>query len=206
MSQEGRCVPGVDFAARTILRLGVALLGARITATQVFELGLGPVATVVVGVTLTILVGRLLAKLLGLDRELGLLTGGAVAICGASAALALSAVMPRNEHSERNLILTVVTVTALSTIAMVTYPLLVKSLGMDFRMAGVFLGGTIHDVAQVVGAGFIISPETGNISTVVKLMRVAMLVPAVLSFPCYSGRRRRQAAAAPAARRWCRHS
>lgn len=121
LSQEGRCIPGVDFAARTILRLGVALLGARITATQVFELGLGPVATVVVGVTLTILVGRLLAKLLGLDRELGLLTGGAVAICGASAALALSAVMPRNEHSERNLILTVVTVTALSTIAMVTY-------------------------------------------------------------------------------------
>jgi len=182
LSQEGRCVPGVDFAARTILRLGVALLGARITATQVFELGLGPVATVVVGVTLTILVGRLLAKLLGLDRELGLLTGGSVAICGASAALALSAVMPRNEHSERNLILTVVTVTALSTIAMVTYPLLVKSLGMDFSTAGVFLGGTIHDVAQVVGAGFIISPETGNISTVVKLMRVAMLVPAVLSF------------------------
>src|SRR5215217_2082958 len=73
LSQEGRCIPGVDFAARTILRLGVALLDARITATQVFELGLGPVATVVVGVTLTILVGRLLAKLLGLDRELGLL-------------------------------------------------------------------------------------------------------------------------------------
>ena len=206
LSQEGRCVPGVDFAARTILRLGVALLGARITATQVFELGLGPVATVVVGVTLTILVGRLLAKLLGLDRELGLLTGGAVAICGASAALALSAVMPRNEHSERNLILTVVTVTALSTIAMVTYPLLVKSLGMDFRTAGVFLGGTIHDVAQVVGAGFIISPETGNISTVVKLMRVAMLVPAVLSFSLLFRQTSPTGAAEPAARRWCRYS
>ena len=182
LSQDGRCVPGVEFAARTILRLGVALLGARITATQVLELGLGPVLTVVAGVALTILVGRLLARLLGLDRDLGLLTGGAVAICGASAALALSAVMPRDQHSERNLILTVVGVTTLSTIAMVTYPLLVKSLGMDFTTAGVFLGGTIHDVAQVVGAGYIISPETGNVSTVVKLMRVAMLVPVVLAF------------------------
>jgi uncharacterized integral membrane protein (TIGR00698 family) len=182
LSQEGRCVAGVEFAARTILRFGVALLGARITAGQVMQLGLGPVLTVIAGVALTIAVGRLLARLLGLDKELGFLTGGAVAICGASAAMALSAVMPKGEHAERNLILTVVGVTTLSTIAMVTYPLLVKVLGLDHATAGVFLGGTIHDVAQVVGAGYIISPETGDISTVVKLMRVAMLVPAVLAF------------------------
>jgi len=182
LSQEGRCRPGVEFAARTILRLGVALLGARITATQVLELGVAPVLTVVAGVALTIAAGRLLAHLLGLDRELGLLTGGAVAICGASAALALSAVMPRGQHSERNLILTVVGVTTLSTVAMVTYPLLVKSLGLNDGAAGVFLGGTIHDVAQVVGAGYIVSPETGDVSTVVKLMRVAMLVPVVVAF------------------------
>jgi uncharacterized integral membrane protein (TIGR00698 family) len=182
LSQEGRCVAGVDFAARTILRFGVALLGARITAGQVMQLGLGPVLTVIAGVVLTIGAGRLLARILGLDKELGFLTGGAVAICGASAAMALSAVMPRSEHAERNLILTVVGVTTLSTIAMVTYPLLVKGLGLEHAPAGVFLGGTIHDVAQVVGAGYIISPETGDISTVVKLMRVAMLVPAVLAF------------------------
>lgn len=182
LSQEGRCVAGVEFAARTILRFGVALLGARITAGQVVQLGLGPVLLVVAGVVSTILVGRLLARLLGLDKELGLLTGGAVAICGASAAMALSAVMPRSEHAERNLILTVVGVTTLSTIAMVTYPLLVKAMGLAHIPAGVFLGGTIHDVAQVVGAGYIISPETGDVSTVVKLMRVAMLVPAVLAF------------------------
>ncbi len=182
LSQEGRCAPGVEFAARTVLRLGVALLGARITATQVLDLGLGPVLTVIAGVALTVAVGRLLARLFGLDRDLGLLTGGAVAICGASAALALSAVMPRGQHNERNLILTVVGVTTLSTVAMVTYPLLVKVLGMDHAAAGVFLGGTIHDVAQVVGAGYIVSPETGDTSTVVKLMRVAMLVPVVLAF------------------------
>lgn len=182
LSQEGRCVPGVEFAARTVLRVGVALLGARITTAQVLELGLGPVLTVIAGVVLTIAAGRLLARLFGLDRDLGLLTGGAVAICGASAALALSTVMPRDQRSERHLILTVVGVTTLSTIAMVTYPPLVQSLGLDHAASGVFLGGTIHDVAQVVGAGYIISPETGDVSTVVKLMRVAMLVPVVLAF------------------------
>lgn len=182
LSQEGRCVPGVEFAARTVLRLGVALLGARITAGQVLELGLAPVLTVIAGVAASLAAGALLARRLGLDRGLGLLTGGAVGICGASAALALAAVLPRDERSERNLILTVVGVTTLSTVAMVTYPLVVKSLGLSDAAAGVFLGGTIHDVAQVVGAGYTVSPEAGDVSTVVKLMRVAMLVPVVLAF------------------------
>ena len=182
LSEEGRCVPGIDVAARAVLRLGVALLGARITIEQVASLGIGPVLTVVAAVVSTILVGRLLARLLGLEPDLGLLTGGAVAICGASAALALSAVMPRHENLERNTILTVVAVTTLSTVAMVTYPLLVKAIGLDDASAGIFLGGTIHDVAQVVGAGYIISPETGDVSTFVKLMRVALLVPAVMAY------------------------
>ncbi len=182
LSEEGRCVVGVNLAARTILRLGVALLGVRITLEQILALGPTPVLTVIVAVILTILVGWLVSRLLGLERDLGLLSGGAVAICGASAALALSAVMPNHPNAERNTILTVVAVTTLSTIAMVTYPLIVGALGMNYAEAGVFLGGTIHDVAQVVGAGFMISPETGDVSTFVKLLRVAMLVPAVLCF------------------------
>ncbi|MGQ7249124.1 YeiH family protein [Halomonas sp. V046] len=182
LSEEGRCLPGVEFAARTVLRLGVALLGARMTLEQVGELGLGPVLTVLAAVGLVICAGGLLARALGLHRDLGLLTGGAVAICGASAALALSAVMPKNDTSERNTILTVVGVTTLSTVAMVTYPLLVGVLDLANTQAGIFLGGTIHDVAQVVGAGYIISEETGDVSTLVKLVRVAMLVPVVMVF------------------------
>ncbi|MBY6206700.1 MULTISPECIES: YeiH family protein [Halomonas] len=182
LSEEGRCLPGIEFAARTVLRLGVALLGARMTLEQVGDLGLGPVLTVLAAVGLVICAGGLLARALGLQRDLGLLTGGAVAICGASAALALSAVMPKNETSERNTILTVVGVTTLSTMAMVTYPLLVGVLDLANTQAGIFLGGTIHDVAQVVGAGYIISDETGDVSTLVKLVRVAMLVPVVMVF------------------------
>lgn len=182
LSEQGPCLAGIEFAARTILRLGVALLGVRITLEQVAALGIGPVLTVVAGVVLTIVAGTVMARLLGLPRDLGLLTGGSVAICGASAAMALSAVMPRNEEAERNTILTVVGVTTLSTAAMVLYPLLVGALGLSNTDSGIFLGGTIHDVAQVVGAGYMISDDTGDVSTFVKLLRVAMLVPAVMVF------------------------
>lgn len=185
LSEDGLCLPGIEFAARTVLRLGVALLGARMTLAQVGELGFAPVLTVIAAVILVIVAGSLIARALGLSKDLGLLTGGAVAICGASAALALSAVMPKSDVSERNTILTVVGVTTLSTIAMVTYPLIVGVLELADVQAGIFLGGTIHDVAQVVGAGYIISEETGDVSTLVKLVRVAMLVPAVMIFMWY---------------------
>lgn len=182
LSEEGRCLAGVEFSARTILRVGVALLGVRITLDEVAALGLGPVAIVVGGVVLTIISGVVLSRILGLSRDMGLLTGGSVAICGASAALALSATMPRSDVQERNLIMTVVGVTTLSTVAMILYPLIVGALDLNDVEAGVFLGGTIHDVAQVVGAGYMISDDTGDVATFVKLLRVAMLVPAVMVF------------------------
>jgi uncharacterized membrane protein YadS len=68
----------------------------------------------------------------------------------------------------------------LSTLAMIVYPLLVKFAGLDPTVAGIFIGGTIHDVAQVVGAGYLISNHTGDVATFVKLTRVACLVPMVL--------------------------
>lgn len=178
--EDGRCLAGVEFASRTLLRLGVALLGARITFEQVSSLGLQTMLAAVFAVTATIATGRVCAWLLGQRADFGVLTGGAVAICGASAALAISAVLPKHENSERDTLLTIVGVTSLSTAAMVGYPILCRVLGLEPEQAGIFLGGTIHDVAQVVGAGYMISPATGDIATVVKLLRVALLVPAVL--------------------------
>ena len=181
LHEEGRCVAGIEFASRSVLRLGVGLLGVRITLGQIASLGPWPVATVIVGVTTTILFGFLLARRLGLSSMFGVLSGGAVAICGASAALAIASVLPRSDTRERDTILTVVSVTALSTLAMILYPVFAASIGLDHRQAGVFIGGTIHDVAQVVGAGYTISNETGDIATYVKLLRVAMLLPAVFA-------------------------
>ncbi|TXL68203.1 YeiH family protein [Zeimonas arvi] len=177
-----RVKAGIDFASKKILRFGVALLGARIGLEQIAALGLMPAAIVVIAVAGTILFGWLLARLLGRKAADGLLTGGAVAICGASAALAISAVLPQGKDHQRFTLLTVVGVTTLSTVAMVLYPLLAESLALDARGAAVFLGGSIHDVAQVVGAGFMISPEVGDGATLVKLMRVALLVPVVVIF------------------------
>ena len=182
LAEEGRCVAGIEFTAKQVLRIGVALLGVRISVELLRGIGLEIVALVIAGVVLTILVGLLGARLLGRGWRLALLTGGSVAICGASAAMAIAAVLPKNEHSERNLIFTVLSVTVISTIAMILYPIVVQGLDLDHRETGVFLGATIHDVAQVVGAGFSVSEETGDTATLVKLIRVTMLAPVVLVF------------------------
>ena len=189
LHEEGRCVAGIEFTSRSVLRVGVGLLGVRITLGQIASLGAWPVATVIVGVTTTIVFGFLLARRLGLSPMFGVLSGGAVAICGASAALAIASVLPRSETRERDTILTVVSVTALSTLAMILYPVFSTSIGLDHKQAGIFIGGTIHDVAQVVGAGYTISNETGDIATYVKLLRVAMLLPAVFAISFLIARR-----------------
>jgi len=182
LAEEGRCGPGIALTSKTVLRIGVALLGARISIELLIGLGPKLIVLVVTGVILTTLVGLLGAKLLGRGWRFALLTGGSVAICGASAAMAIAAILPKNEHSERNLIFTVLAVTVLSTVAMIAYPILSQVLDLDDLATGVFLGGTIHDVAQVVGAGFSVSDESGETATLVKLIRVTMLAPLVLIF------------------------
>jgi len=180
LAADSVCKAGIEFTAREILRLGVALLGIRITFGQIAELGWQPVVMVVVLVTVTILVSIAAARAMGFNFLFGLLTGGATAICGASAALALAAALPAHTQKEKATLFTVLGVSALSTLAMILYPMIVRSLGLPPLQAGIFLGGTIHDVAQVVGAGYSLSKEIGDSATVVKLMRVAMLLPVIL--------------------------
>ena len=179
-ADDGPCAPGIAFSARALLRIGVALLGLRITWAQVAALGWQPALIVVLSVVLTIAVAMFAARALGFQALFGLLTGGATAICGASAALALAAALPAHPQKERATLFTVILVSALSTLAMIVYPMLVHWLGLDSHAAGIFLGGTIHDVAQVVGAGYGVSREAGDVATLVKLMRVAMLVPVIV--------------------------
>lgn len=180
LSTDGPCKPGIDLAARGVLRLGVALLGTRITLEQIASLGWHPVLLVVVSVVLTIAVSMLVARAMGFNVLFGLLSGGATAICGASAALALAAALPAHPGKERATLFTVIGVSALSTAAMIIYPVIARALGLDPVDAGVFIGGTIHDVAQVVGAGYSLSHEVGDTATVVKLIRVAMLLPVII--------------------------
>jgi uncharacterized integral membrane protein (TIGR00698 family) len=179
LSAEGRCVPGIGLAARNVLRIGVALLGMRITLEQVTQFGWTPLVIVATSVTATIGIGLLGARLFGFHPHFGLVSGGSVAICGASAALALAAALPHHEKKERALIFVVIGISTLSTSAMLLYPVIAHWLQFSPQQAGIFLGGTIHDVAQVVGAGYSVSKETGDIATMVKLLRVGMLLPVV---------------------------
>jgi len=179
LAAEEHIVPGIQFASRVVLRTGVALLGARITYGEISELGGLSVLAVCGFVALTIGTGFVAARLFGRQWRFALMTGGSVAICGASAALALAAVIPPNDKLERNTLFTVVAVTTLSTVAMIAYPILFGALGLSDLQSGYLIGATIHDVAQVVGAGYSVSQEAGDVATVVKLLRVALL-PVVL--------------------------
>ncbi len=191
LHKESSSRPGIEFCSRTVLRFGVALLGARITFDAFADLGWHTVIFVIAALVATILFGWCLARWNKEKSAFGILTGGAVAICGASAALAISAVLPRDERLEQDTLFTVIGVTTLSTIAMILYPIISSSLSLSDIEAGVFLGGTIHDVAQVVGSGYSISEQAGDIATVTKLLRVTMLVPVVLVISLIMNRKTR---------------
>jgi uncharacterized integral membrane protein (TIGR00698 family) len=178
--EEGRAKAGVEWSSRFVLRLGVGLLGIRITVQEIATFGWTTPAVVAGLIALTIGSGFVAARIFGRQWRFALMTGGAVAICGASATLAIAAVIPHNDKTERNVLFTVVAVTTLSTIAMVIYPVLFGLMGIGDREIGFLIGATIHDVAQVVGAGYSVSDTAGDAATVVKLLRVAFL-PVVLT-------------------------
>ncbi|MCG8443388.1 MAG: putative sulfate exporter family transporter [Caulobacterales bacterium] len=181
VTDDDRLAAGIEFAAKQILRVGVALLGIQVTASEIVGLGAPTVALVIFGVAVGVIGGWAIARAFRLSSDFAVLSAGAVAICGASAALAISAALPRRQLSENNTVLVVVGVTTLSTVAMVLYPLLAGLASFNDRAAGVFLGATIHDVAQVVGAGHMVSDDAAEVAAVVKLMRVACLVPVVMA-------------------------
>jgi uncharacterized integral membrane protein (TIGR00698 family) len=143
---------------------------------------------VLVAVPLTIGFGWLFARTFKLDGRFGVLSGGAVGICGASAAMAIAVAWPAKD-SERDTVLVIACITTFSTIAMLLYPALLSHLHLDPLQAGRFLGGSIHDVAQVVAAGYATSAKSGDTATIVKLMRVAMLLPVVLAISLSTARR-----------------
>ena len=177
LGTDARLGPGLGFASRSLLRWGIVLVGVRVTGAQVLALGPVALASVVAIVALTIGVGVLIAKRLGLGAGFGTLAGGAVAICGASAAMALATTLGEKRVSQAQLTLVLVGIAAMSAGAMVAYPVLATALRYTDLQAGFLLGASIHDVAQALGAGYAFSPDAGRIAAIVKLTRVALLAP-----------------------------
>ncbi|MBV8393607.1 MAG: putative sulfate exporter family transporter [Alphaproteobacteria bacterium] len=171
--------PGLEFSGRTLLRIGVALYGAQLTLGQLVDGGALPMVIAIAAVSCTIIFGAIVARMFGLTRDFGLLTGCATGVCGAAAAMATSAVLPRHANSDRDLAFSVMGVNFISTVTMVIYPTLHNWLGYSPFETGVFLGGAIHDVAQVAGAGETLGKDVLTVAIITKLLRVACLLPAV---------------------------
>ena len=172
--------PGLSFAIKKVLRWAIALFGLNITLSDIIGLGVGTAIMVIFAMAATVGSGLLFARLFGKGDAYGALAGAACAVCGASAALATSSVLPDTPRRESDTAFVVITTNLLATFAILAYPPLCAALGFDDRATGIFLGATIHDVAQVVGAGYSVSKEAGNIALVVKLFRVLLLLPVVL--------------------------
>jgi uncharacterized integral membrane protein (TIGR00698 family) len=188
--------PGLVFCLKTILRWAVALLGLRIALNDIAVLGWTTALLVIAAMAATVVSGFLLARASGQASEYGALAGAGTAVCGASATLATAIVLPDYKGKEADVVFVVVAVNALSTAAMVLYPPICAWLGFDPQLTGVMLGGTIHDVAQVVGAGYAVSEPVGNTAVIVKLFRVFLLLPVVLTIGWWFSRRTVKADAA----------
>jgi uncharacterized integral membrane protein (TIGR00698 family) len=177
--------PGMAFCVRTVLRWAVALLGLRVGLADIAALGLGTAVLIIAAMAATVASGFILARWYGRGPGFGALVGVGTAVCGASATLACSTVVPDYKGKQPDIAFVVVAVNALATLAMLVYPPLCILLGFDPQTTGVMLGGTIHDVAQVVGAGYAVSNAVGNTAVIVKLFRVFLLLPVVLSVGWY---------------------
>jgi len=191
--------PGVRLAQRPLLRWAVAGLGFRLSLGELWTIGAPALGVVVLSTLASLVFGWWIAERLGVARKLGLLLGVGGAICGASAVVAADSVV---QGEKRDSALALGVITLLGTIGIVVYPLIGHGLGMSDFLYGVWDGASLHEMAQVVAAGFGVSDEAARVATVVKLARITLLAPVVF-WLAWSLRRQAGAAAggaAPAAR------
>ncbi|VWX47129.1 YeiH family protein [Novosphingobium sp. 9U] len=179
VTSEPRVHPGLDFVSKGCLRWGIVVLGTQVTIAQIGALGPVPFLALLVVMAAAMGTALVVARLSGASVSVGILAGGATAICGASAALALFGVLGAKRVSQAQFALTLVVVSLASALAMSFYPPLAGALHLDDRQAGFLIGASIHDVAQAIGGGYAYSDVAGSYATIVKLSRVALLAPVV---------------------------
>lgn len=171
---------GVNFTARRLLRIAVAFYGLNISIQQIAAVGLPGLAVSVAIVVGTLVIGTTVGqRLLGLDRDTAMLTAAGSAICGAAAVLAFEPTLRAAPHKSA---VAVATVVLFGTLSMFLYPVAYQAgwIPLSAQEIGLYIGGTVHEVAQVVGAASNIDPATTNVATIVKMTRVALLVPVLL--------------------------
>jgi len=178
LSEHPALGDGLDFVSRQFLRIGIVLLGLQVSLDQVAQVGWAAFAGLIAIMGAAFGAGLLGARVAGQGRYAGVLAGGATAICGASAALALYAVVGRDRLDQARFTLTLVGVALASAFALTVYPAIAGFLNLTDNQAGYLIGSSIHDVAQAIGGGYAVSDAAGDQATVIKLSRVALLAPA----------------------------
>ncbi|MBK1664415.1 hypothetical protein CKO38_01080 [Rhodospirillum rubrum] len=176
---------GLKVALRRLLRLAVVLLGLQITLDQLAALGVSGMAVIVLTLLLTFFLTKALGRLIGVERKLAELIAVGTAVCGASAVVAANTV---TQAEDEDVAYAIACVTVFGTLAMILYPVLAGALGLGPAAYGLWTGASIHEIAQVLAAGFQHGPQAGEAATVAKLARIALLAPLVLAMGLWKSR------------------
>ncbi|GGD31656.1 membrane protein [Microbacterium faecale] len=173
-------VSSISWAAKKYLRLGIVLLRFKLSIVSLGTIGLRGVAVLLITVAVTFVGTIAIGRLMHVPRVTRMLVATGFSICGASAVAAMSSIVdPRGKHEE-DTAQAIALVTIFGTIAMFALPLLTGPLGLSDLQAGVWAGASIHEVAQVVAAGGMISTAALALATVAKLGRVVLLAPLIM--------------------------
>ncbi len=178
--------PGLTFAAKKLLRVGIVLLGFRLALTDLLDIGAPALAVVVVIVVTTLVATTWLGQRLGLPRELALLTGTGYAICGASAIAAMREVIDADDDAPA---FAIALVTIFGTASIVVLPLLAQLGGLSVEAFGQWAGSAVHDVGQVVATAAAGGDDALAVAVVVKLTRVLLLGPVLVAVGLWWRRR-----------------
>jgi len=179
---------GITFSGKTLLRLAIVFYGFRITLTELMDVGLEGLLVSILMVATTFLIGSYIGvKFFKMDKDLAFLTAAGSSVCGAAAVLATEPVVKGEDYKSA---IAVSTVVLYGTIAMFLYPVLYKAgiFDMDAKTMGIYIGGTVHEVAQVVATGAGIAgpgSEMGNSAVLVKMTRVVLIAPLLLVLGFY---------------------
>lgn len=168
---------GIQFSFKKVLRLGVILLGMKLSFTEVSMIGWKGILLVLIVTPATILIAIFLGKKFGLEKNLSILIGTGTGICGASAIAAISPVI---DGDEKDSTFAIATVTIFGTIAMFLYPIIFRIFHIPNLIYAVWTGSSIHEVAQVIAAGYAAGDQALQFATIIKLTRVLLVVPFAL--------------------------
>lgn len=186
---NGSAASGISLSGKRLLRIAVALLGLQISFEQLSDIGVTGVGLAAFGLGATFLFTLWAGRLLGVDRQLTHLLAAGTSVCGASAIAATNAVTGADDE---DVAYAVACITLFGTIAMFLFPVLALVTGISDHTYGLWIGLSVHEVAQVVGAGFQGGPEAGEIAVVAKLARVLMLAPLIICLSYLFSRSQKQ--------------